>query len=103
MAALIGSIGLIILIPLNLIGGKFVEKLETQQLAAKDARLKLMSEILNGIKVLKLYAWELPFMKKIKEIRKKEIKLLKANAWVYGALNFTFTMSPFLVTIGSFR
>ena len=69
-AALIGSIGLVILIPLNLIGGKFVEKLETKQLAAKDSRLKLMSEILNGIKVLKLYAWELPFMKKIREIRK---------------------------------
>ena len=47
---------------------KFVEKLETKQLAAKDSRLKLMSEILNGIKVLKLYAWELPFMKKINEI-----------------------------------
>ena len=103
VAALIGSIGLVMLIPLNLVGRKIVAKLETKQLAAKDARLKLMSEILNGIKVLKLYAWELPFMKKIKEIRKKEIKLLKANAWVYGFVNFSFTMSPFLVIIGSFR
>ena len=102
-AALIGSIGLLILVPLNLIGGKFVEKLETKQLSAKDSRLKLMSEILNGIKVLKLYAWELPFMKKINEIRKREIKFLKVNAWLWGVLNFTFCMSPFLVTIGSFR
>ena len=102
-AALIGSIGLLILVPLNLIGGKFVEKLETKQLAAKDSRLKLMSEILNGIKVLKLYAWELPFMKKINEIRGREIKFLKVNAWLWGILNFTFCMSPFLVTIGSFR
>ena len=27
----------------------------------KDERIKLMNEILNGIKVLKMYAWELSF------------------------------------------
>ena len=62
-----------------------------------------MNEILNGMKVLKLYAWELPFMKKIGEIRALEIDFLKKNAWIYGVINFTFCMSPFLVTIGSFR
>ena len=62
-----------------------------------------MNEILAGIKVLKLYAWELPFMKRIKEIRSKEINFLKVNAWIYGIVNFTFRMSPFLVTVGSFR
>ena len=103
IAALIGSIGLVILIPLNLIGGKIIEKLETKQMAAKDTRLKLMSEILNGIKVLKLYAWELPFMKKINEIRGREIKFLKVNAWLEGIINFIFLLSPFVVTIGSFR
>jgi len=28
----------------------------------KDERIKLMNEILNGIKVLKMYAWEMSFM-----------------------------------------
>ena len=28
------------------------------QMKDKDKRVKLMDEILNGIKVLKLYAWE---------------------------------------------
>ena len=27
----------------------------------KDERIKLMNEILNGIKVLKMYAWEMSF------------------------------------------
>ena len=27
----------------------------------KDDRIKLMNEILNGIKVLKMYAWEMSF------------------------------------------
>ncbi len=32
----------------------------------KDDRIKLMSEILNGIKVLKLYAWEPSFEKMVR-------------------------------------
>ena len=35
---------------------------------AKDKRIKIMNEILNGMKVLKLYAWEKPYMKKGKTI-----------------------------------
>ena len=38
---------------------------------AKDKRIKIMNEILNGMKVLKLYAWEKPYMKKGKNFEKK--------------------------------
>ncbi len=64
---------------------------------------QLMNEVLAGIKVLKLYAWELPFMKKLNDIREKEAKCLKANALLWSLINFTFSLSPFLVTVGSFR
>jgi len=33
-----------------------------------------MNEILSGMKVLKVYAWEIPFMKRLASIRKKEIR-----------------------------
>jgi ABC-type multidrug transport system fused ATPase/permease subunit len=62
-----------------------------------------MNEVLQGMKVLKLYAWELPFIKRIDEIRTKEIKYIKANAKLWTILNFTFSMSPFVITIASFR
>ena len=61
-----------------------------------------MNEILNGMKVLKLYAWEIPFMKRIAEIRDKEVKFLKFSAILAGVINFTFCMSPFLITIATF-
>ncbi len=35
----------------------------------KDKRVKLMSEILNGVKVLKLYGWERSFMEQVLGIR----------------------------------
>ena len=63
-----------ILIPFNLFFSKLGEYLQTKQLKAKDERIKLMNEILSGMKVLKVYAWEIPFMKRLANIRKKEIR-----------------------------
>lgn len=39
--------------------------LQVEQMKHKDERLKLMSEILNGIKVLKFYAWEKSMQKMV--------------------------------------
>jgi ABC-type multidrug transport system fused ATPase/permease subunit len=41
-----------------------------------DLRIKLTNEILNGIRIIKYYSWELPFVKKIDDIREKELVLL---------------------------
>ena len=36
------------------------------QMKNKDMRTKTMDEILNGMKILKLYAWEMSFQDKVK-------------------------------------
>ena len=43
----------------------------------KDERVRVITEILGGIKVLKLYAWEGSFTDKIDTLRDKEIRYLK--------------------------
>ena len=69
----------------------------------RDSRMKQMTEMLSGIKVLKLYAWEFPFMERINQIRNKEINLLKTMVKLYVCcINFTFACSPFLVTVTVF-
>ena len=42
-----------------------MKKYQISQMRDKDRRCKLMDEILNGIKVLKLYAWEQSFQSKV--------------------------------------
>ena len=65
---------MILLLPLNGIFGAIQRKFQIKQMAQKDERIKIMNEILNGIKVIKLYSWEFSFMNTILQIRNKEIK-----------------------------
>ncbi|XP_030664750.1 multidrug resistance-associated protein 1-like, partial [Nomascus leucogenys] len=69
---------------------------------SKDNRIKLMNEILNGIKVLKLYAWELAFKDKVLAVRQEELKVLKKSAYLSAVGTFTWVCTPFLVALCTF-
>lgn len=66
----------------------------------KDSRVKLMGEILSGIKVLKLYAWERSFQEKVLKMRRDELKVLRRAAYYNAVTSFAFTCAPFLVSFG---
>lgn len=63
----------------------------------KDARIKIMNEVLNGIRVIKLYAWERSFIELIYAIRNRELAVLKTTAYLNAASAFTWMTAPFLV------
>ncbi|VDM94999.1 unnamed protein product [Thelazia callipaeda] len=73
-----------------------------KQMKLKDERLKLMSEILNGIKVIKFYAWERSMQKLILEIREREIAVLREIALYNAAISLTWSCAPFLVAVVTF-
>ncbi|XP_055339686.1 multidrug resistance-associated protein 1-like [Paramacrobiotus metropolitanus] len=102
-AAAFAGLGAIILtFPINAFAFSKMRQIQNVQMKEKDKRIKLMNEILNGIKVLKLYAWEEPFEKLILSIRNIELSMLKRAA-LFGALSYVvFVMTPFTVTISTF-
>ena len=51
-------------------------------LKTTDARVKLMNEILTGIRVIKYYCWEKPFKGKVHDLRKVELKNTEKLAWI---------------------
>ncbi|KAI1280795.1 ATP-binding cassette sub-family C member 3 [Halotydeus destructor] len=61
-ATLAGVVIMVIIIPLNGYLAGLSKKMQTKQMKEKDERIKAMNEILSGIKVIKLYAWEESFM-----------------------------------------
>lgn len=93
---------MILLIPLNGFISIKQRKLQVSLMTFKDQRLKLMNEVLNGMKVLKLYAWEPSFQGKILEIRNKELDILRKYAYLQAFSSFSFSCAPFLVTLATF-
>lgn len=63
----------------------------------KDHRIKMMNEILNGIKVIKLYAWEKAFIRRINDIRDKELKSIRKKAIVSALSSAMWSFAPILV------
>ena len=50
--------------------GKQFGRLRVETAGKTDRRIMLMSEIVNGIKVIKMYCWEKPFSKLLNDLRK---------------------------------
>jgi ATP-binding cassette subfamily C (CFTR/MRP) protein 1 len=49
-----------------------------------DIRVKLMNEVLNGIRIIKYYAWENAFVKKIQSVRGEEVNLLMKMGYLFN-------------------
>lgn len=79
-----------------------MEKYQRSQMLKKDERVRLVSEILNGIKVLKLYAWELSFIKRINSLREEEVYQLRIFQFLEGTQYFVWSSAPLLVALASF-
>ena len=77
-------------------------KYQLAQMKSKDQRVKLMNEILGGVKVLKLYGWEPSFMKQVLDIRDTEISVLKKAAYLNAFFAFFWTSVPFMVALAAF-
>ena len=93
---------MILLIPFIIYIQKRLHIDQLVQMEHKDRRIKLIDEVLNGIKVLKLYAWENSFARNIINIRKDEIKRLRMLGFWNSVISFFFGAMPYLVAVVTF-
>nr|XP_020037160.1 multidrug resistance-associated protein 1 isoform X1 [Castor canadensis] len=101
-SVLAGVAVMILMVPFNAVMAMKTKTYQVAHMKSKDNRIKLMNEILNGIKVLKLYAWELAFKDKVMAIRQEELKVLKKSAYLAAVGTFTWVCTPFLVALSTF-
>uniref|UniRef100_A0A674K9H5 ATP binding cassette subfamily C member 1 n=1 Tax=Terrapene triunguis TaxID=2587831 RepID=A0A674K9H5_9SAUR len=101
-SVLAGVAVLVLVIPINAFVAAKVKQLRKSQMKNTDQRVKLLNEILHGIKILKLYAWEPSYQKKVVEIREHEIDVLKSSGYLTTFSMLTLTCIPFMVSLATF-
>ena len=93
-AAVIGMSFMLAFIPLQVWGARKAASYKEKTVDRTDWRVKLMNEIIQGIQVIKMYAWEKSFAKVIGFVRRKEVNAIKGSAYIYATLNCTYMISP---------
>ncbi|KAL5281122.1 ABCC2.2 family protein [Megaselia abdita] len=101
-SVLAGLAVMLLMIPINGWIANRIKILQVNQMKYKDERVKLMNEVLSGIKVLKLYAWEPSFEEQVLKIREKEIQTLRSAAYLNAGTSFLWSCAPFLVSLVTF-
>jgi len=82
---------MIFLAPVNMVVFSIVSKQRREVLKYSDLRVKMMNEILSGIRIIKFYAWERPFGKEVGELRGKELAALTKLAYT-AAIGFSLIL-----------
>ncbi|KAL6469214.1 hypothetical protein MHYP_G00227380 [Metynnis hypsauchen] len=101
--AFLGGLGVaILLVPLNKFLAARILENNKHMLAHKDSRVKLMTEVLFGIRVIKFYNWEQHFTQKINESRKKELSHLKSLKYLDAVCVYTWAALPVVISILTF-
>ncbi|EPQ19682.1 Canalicular multispecific organic anion transporter 1 [Myotis brandtii] len=93
---------MLLLIPANGIIATKNKAIQAKNMNKKDKRLKIMNEILNGIKILKYFAWEPSFRNQVNDIRKKELKNLLTFGQMQSMIMFLLYSTPILVSVVTF-
>uniref|UniRef100_A0A4X1TYX4 ATP-binding cassette sub-family C member 12 n=2 Tax=Sus scrofa TaxID=9823 RepID=A0A4X1TYX4_PIG len=80
--ALIGISVYVIFIPIQMFMARLNSAFRRSAVSVTDKRVQTMNEFLTCIKLIKMYAWEKSFTNTIRDVRKRERKLLEKAGFV---------------------
>ncbi|CAL8122454.1 unnamed protein product [Orchesella dallaii] len=96
--ALLGNLVFFLFYPIIGTVGRYIGIRRRGTVKATNQRVGLMTEILNSIRLIKMYGWENSFSSKIKGIRRNEEDLLKNVAFLQS---LTATLTPMVNILAS--
>ncbi|KAL4093934.1 hypothetical protein PRIC1_011364 [Phytophthora ramorum] len=101
-ATFAGVAVIILMLPLTAGISKLMRRLQLKLMKVKDERIKICNEVLAGMKVIKLQAWEHSFTKRVLEFRSEELSKLRTYIYARSGSMTLFSAIPSLVTVSSF-
>ncbi|XP_074596227.1 multidrug resistance-associated protein 1-like [Brevipalpus obovatus] len=101
-SALVGFTVMLLIIPVNVLVASNTKRMQAKSMRKKDERVKFLNEIINGIRIIKYYAWEGSFMDKIGKLREEELQHLRNILYLNTGSRLVSTCAPVIVSIVTF-
>ena len=102
LPAAVGLAVTVSLVPFSTLVGRELGRLRKATVSATDERLKLTSEVLGGIKAVKIYGWEAAYAERIESLREEELRRARKGALVGVANTLMYTGAPILISLAAF-
>jgi len=71
-------------------------------MAAEDVRIKVLSDLVTSIRLLKSFGWEGPWLARATAARERELKIRWRQSLLEGATSLVWTVTPAIVPLISF-
>jgi ABC-type multidrug transport system fused ATPase/permease subunit len=76
-SCILGLVAMVVSLPINHFASKFYARTQERLMEARDKRVSLMNELLQGIRQIKFFAWEGNWENRVHESRNEELKQVK--------------------------
>lgn len=86
----------------NFIIGRILRDVQKKVMKSKDGRMKVTTECVNNIKMIKLYSWQENFLQRIYRRRDIDVVNLRKAGFVTGLLIFFVYAFPSLLPVATF-
>ena len=93
---------MLLMIPFSRWMAQKLASIQQELMKVKDHRITVSSEALQGIKLIKLQAWEKSFLERISGIRCEEVGVLRRYVFWQILSSAAWDATPYIVSIVSF-
>ncbi|GAB5571545.1 ATP-binding cassette sub-family C member 10 isoform X3 [Prionailurus iriomotensis] len=94
-----GLIVALLLVPVNKVIATCIMASNQEMLQHKDARVKLMTELLSGIRVIKFFRWEQALGARVEACRARELGRLRVIKYLDAACVYLWAALPVVISI----
>ncbi|XP_030057237.1 ATP-binding cassette sub-family C member 4 [Microcaecilia unicolor] len=101
-SCLAGMAVLFILMPMQTCFGKLFTSLRSKTAALTDSRIRTMNEVIAGIRIIKMYAWETSFSELVSTLRRKEISMIMRSSYLRAMNMASFFVASKIIVFVTF-
>lgn len=99
---LAGVLTMLAMLPLQAWQARMYDGMQSKKLKAMDERIRLTTDILASMKIIKLYAWGKAFSERILAVRRRELHSLRQIGIVQAFMSIAFISSSLIISLVTF-